>query len=235
MGWGNPPITWPELEARLSDGRPRNQPHGGDGGDSPAWSYKRQPYQRPPAGPPERRLGSTPYAELHCHSNFSFLDGAAHPEELVEEAVRLGLHALALTDHDGMYGVVRFSEAAAAYGLPTIFGAELSLGLTRPQNGVADPEGRPLLVRARDAEGYGRLCRAISAAQRAGKEKGKPQITLDELSQLHQNHWLVLTGCRKGRVPAPLAGEGPAAAARELHHLIDAFGRRNLAVELWDH
>ena len=54
------------------------------------------------------------YAELHCHSNFSFLDGASHPEELAEEAARLGLAALALTDHDGFYGVVRFAEAARA-------------------------------------------------------------------------------------------------------------------------
>src|SRR5881227_1910794 len=130
MGWGNPPITWPELEARLSDGRPRNQPHGGDGGDSPAWSYKRQPYQPPPLpDPASRRRGSVAYAELHCHSNFSFLDGASHPEELVEEAARLGLEALAITDHDGMYGVVRFAQAAHAVGMPTIFGAELTLDL----------------------------------------------------------------------------------------------------------
>ena len=54
------------------------------------------------------------YAELHCHSNFSFLDGASHPEELAEEAARLGLAALAITDHDGFYGVVRFAEAARA-------------------------------------------------------------------------------------------------------------------------
>src|SRR3954469_13022314 len=146
MGWGKPPISWPELEARLSDGRPRNQPHGGDGGDSPAWSYKRQPYQPKRVAGGERHSSTVPYAELHCHSNFSFLDGAAHPEELVEEAVRLGLHALAIHDHDGMYGVVRFAEAAAAYQLPTIFGAELSLGLTRPQNGIADPEGRHVLI-----------------------------------------------------------------------------------------
>ena len=69
----------------------------------------------------------TPYAELHCHSNFSFLDGASHPEELVAEAARLGLSALALTDHGGLYGVVRFSEAARQVGLPTVFGAELTL------------------------------------------------------------------------------------------------------------
>ena len=53
-----------------------------------------------------------PYAELHAHSNYSFLDGASHPEELAVEAARLGLEAVALTDHDGLYGVVRFSEAA---------------------------------------------------------------------------------------------------------------------------
>ena len=54
-----------------------------------------------------------PYAELHCHSAFSFLDGASTPEHLVAEALRLGLDALAITDHDGLYGIVRFAEAAA--------------------------------------------------------------------------------------------------------------------------
>jgi error-prone DNA polymerase len=92
---------------------------------------------------PQRPMGPVvPYAELHCHSNFSFLDGASPAEALVEEAIRLGLHALALTDHDGFYGAARFAEAAAAYDLPTGFGAELSLELIAPQNGVADPEGQ---------------------------------------------------------------------------------------------
>ena len=68
-----------------------------------------------------------PYAELHCHSNFSFLDGASHPEELATEAARLGLEALAITDHNGFYGVVRFAEAAKAVGLPTVFGTEINV------------------------------------------------------------------------------------------------------------
>ena len=60
-----------------------------------------------------------PYAELHAHSTFSFLDGASGPERLVEEAHRLGLSGLAITDHDGFYGIVRFAEAAEAMrGLP---------------------------------------------------------------------------------------------------------------------
>ena len=73
------------------------------------------------------------YAELHCHTNFSFLDGASHPEELVAEAARLGLAALAVTDHDGFYGIVRFALAAQTHGLPTVFGAELTLGITAPR------------------------------------------------------------------------------------------------------
>ena len=83
MGWTNPPVPWSELERRLS-----GRPHNADGGDSPAWSNRRGRYE-PPSVP--RRTTTVPYAELHCHSNFSFLDGASHPEELVEEAARLGL------------------------------------------------------------------------------------------------------------------------------------------------
>ena len=81
------------------------------------------------------------YAELHCHTNFSFLDGASHPEALVEEAARLGLAGLAVTDHDGLYGVVRFALAARAAGLPTVFGAELTLlaGRRSLRAGIPDP------------------------------------------------------------------------------------------------
>ena len=98
MGFNNPGISWGELERRLSD-RPQDgrvvDPLAGDGGDSPAWSRKRAPYVAPDDG---RRRGAVPYAELHCHSNYSFLDGASHPEELATEAARLGLEALALTE-----------------------------------------------------------------------------------------------------------------------------------------
>src|SRR5258707_13645550 len=116
-------MSWSELTRRLSD-----LPPGANGGDSPAWSRKRPPYEPPPSVGARSGGPVVPYAELHCHSNFSFLDGASHPEELVEEAARLGLEALALTDHDGFYGVGRFAGAARAVGLPPGFGAEVSLG-----------------------------------------------------------------------------------------------------------
>src|SRR5699024_3622641 len=73
------------------------------------------------------RRPMTAYAELHAHSAFSFLDGVSQPEELVAEAARLGLSAISITDHDGLYGVVRFAEAAQKLRMPTVYGAELSL------------------------------------------------------------------------------------------------------------
>src|SRR5690606_33037735 len=112
-----------------------------------AFSRKRGAYAAPED--PERPARVVPYAELHCHSNYSFLDGASHPEALVRESVRLGLSALALTDHDGFSGAPRFAEAAQLHGLRTVHGAELSLGLPGPQGGVPDPEGDHLLVLAR--------------------------------------------------------------------------------------
>ncbi|KWV34249.1 error-prone DNA polymerase [Micromonospora rifamycinica] len=223
------------------DGRRRTDRHlhvvdplaDADGGDSPAWSRHRERYT--PVGL-TRPDGAVPYAELHAHTNFSFLDGASHPEELAEEAVRLGLTALAVTDHDGFYGVVRFAEAAGALGLPTVFGAELSLGLPGPQQGEPDPLGRHLLVLAHGHEGYARLASVISRAQLRGGEKGRPVYgDLEELAAELRDHVLVLTGCRKGHVPAALLTEGVDAAARELDRLTALFGAETVAVELTDH
>ena len=117
----------------------------------------------------------------------------------------MGLDGLAITDHDGFYGVVRFAEAAGELGVRTVFGAELSLGLRSPQNGIADPEGDTSGRSRPRPEGYRRLSMAISAAQLAGKEKGRPVYDLDESPQAHDGHWVVLTGCRKGAVPKTLS------------------------------
>ncbi len=230
MGWNNPPIPWSELEKRLSQ-KPRAKNAAPDDGPG---SRKRKAYQpkeevRPPDGP------VTPYAELHCHSNFSFLDGASGPDRLVEQAVRLGLHGLAITDHDGFAGAPLFAEIAQKYSLRTVFGAELSLGLSKPQNGVPDPEGSHLLVLADGVEGYHRLAAAITDAQLRGDEKGRPVYDLEELSGQGRGHWLVLTGCRKGAVRAALDAGGTAAAAVELDRLTALFGHDRVVVELVDH
>src|ERR1700728_3635491 len=179
--------------------------------------------------------GRPAYAELHAHSGFSFLDGSSDPEELVAEAHRLGLAALALTDHHGFYGVVRFAEAARALGLPTVFGTEVTLAPAGLRTGEPDPRGAHLVVLARDPGGSPRLSATLAEAHLEGGEKGQPVFSLDALTAAAGGHWLVLTGCRKGAVPTALMEAGPRAASREVGRLVERFGRANVAVELWDH
>ncbi|MFL6145877.1 MAG: error-prone DNA polymerase [Labedaea sp.] len=239
MGWDNPPVSWSEVE-RILSGRPDPGPRG-DGGDSPAWTRHRERYTPPagigPAGADDNQgTERVPYAELHCHSNFSFLDGASHPEELVESAALLGLDAVAITDHDGMYGVVRFAEAARELGVRTVFGTELSLGLSEPQNGIPDPEGEHLLLLAVQQEGYHALCRTLTDGYlRGGAEKGRPVYTFDDVVAVTREHCVVLTGCRKGGVRDALLHNGPDAAYVQLGRLVAAYGRERVFVELTDH
>lgn len=238
MGWHNPPLSWNELERTLS-GEESPYPTGGTPPDT-------RPGTRPDPGPVSTRRkrtpptavdrpeGSVPYAELHAHSSYSFLDGASSPEDLLAEAERLGLTALALTDHDGFYGAARFAEVAELMDVKvqTVYGAELSLGLDAPQRGAPDPIGDHLLVLADGLEGYHRLSGAMTAAHLRGGEKGRPVYDLDELASAADGHWTILTGCRKGGVRRGLeAGD----AHTPLRRLVDLFGQDHVAVELFDH
>ena len=130
MGWDNPAVPWRELERRLSWGT-------GEPAEDAAPDQPRRVIRLPAPGDGPGGHGP-PWAELHCHSSYSFLDGASSPAELVAEAARLGLEALAITDHNGMYGVPQFAQAAAklteqtGIKLGTVFGAELSVGCASP-------------------------------------------------------------------------------------------------------
>lgn len=232
MGWSDGPPTWAEMERVLNSRPPVLAGPVADGSDSPAWSRKRADYRPPETGRPRR--SAVPYAELHAHSAYSFLDGASTPEELVEEAARLDLRAIALTDHDGLYGVVRFAEAATELGMPTVFGAELSLSNT-PRTQDPDPPGPHLLVLARGPEGYRRLSRQLGAAHLAGGEKGRPRYDFDALTEAAGGHWHILTGCRKGHVRQAFSTGGPEAAGRALADLVDRFGADRVSVELTHH
>jgi error-prone DNA polymerase len=219
---------------RVLDGKPRRSgtPFAAEPVDDGPWSRKRGMYEPPD----DRRIlrSSVAYAELHAHSAYSFLDGASTPEELVEEAARLDLRAIALTDHNGLYGAVRFAEAAAELDIRTIFGAELSLG-SGARTDEPDPPGPHLLVLARGPEGYRRLSRQLAAAHLAGGEKGKPRFDFDVLSDAAGGHWHILTGCRKGHVRQALSKGGSEAAAAVLADLVDRFGAGRVSIELTCH
>ncbi len=174
----------------------------------------------------------TAYAELHCHSCFSLLDGAGLPELLVARAVELGLTALALTDHDDLGGAVRFATAARDTGLPGLIGAELTVAI--PGGGESDATlltHLPLLARSRD--GYANLSTLITLARR-DSPRGSPSVSLEELAS-HASGLFALTGCPRGWV-ASLAARGQLEASCEAAaNLLDIFGRDGLAIECWDH
>jgi error-prone DNA polymerase len=187
------------------------------------------------------------------HSNYSFLDGASSPEDLLGEAARLGLHAVALTDHDGLYGAVRLAEAAdflrrqnpGARVPRTVFGAELSLNVSRRQTGLADPEGEHLLILARGHTGYRSLAHTLTAAHVANRAaKGSPRYDLEELAREARGAWIILTGCRKGAVRRALddalcrgarQAEAEHAVGDQVDRLVQLFGEENVVVELIDH
>ena len=93
-----------------------------------------------------------PYAELHAHSNFSFLEGASHVDELVLRALELGYETLALTDHDGLHGAMEFAQCARAWGLRPITGAEITLAGGKDQGASSKEDSEDhLTLRLRDA------------------------------------------------------------------------------------
>src|SRR5437762_1543257 len=158
------------------------------------------------------------YVELHAHSAYSFLDGASLPEELALRAAELGYGALALTDHDGVYGSLEFAQTAKAFGVRPITGAEVTLA-----------EGSHVTLLVESAAGYANLCRLLTAAHSDTRVPGRERELLDpalpqELLEERNEGLVCLSGCARHG----LAVRNPNAAAR----LAEAFGRGRFFVEL---
>jgi error-prone DNA polymerase len=160
-------------------------------------------------------MGSRDYVELHCHSAFSFLDGASLPDELVPAALELGYGALALTDHNSVSGSMEFAVSARALGLRPIHGAELDLA-----------DGRHLTLLVEDAVGWGSLCRILTRAHAHTREKkpGPPSQAFVELGDVleHAEGLICLSGCALRGVHDEFT----------LRRLLDAFGPDRLRIEL---
>jgi error-prone DNA polymerase len=162
------------------------------------------------------------YVELHAHSAYSFLDGASLPEELVVRAAELGYEALALTDHDGVYGSLEFAHAAKAFGVRPITGAEVTLA-----------GGSHVTLLVESPRGYSNLCRLLTAAHKEtrpgtrsrdmARDLVPPALEQSLLEELHDG-LVCLSGCARDG----LAVRDPNAAAQ----LAQVFGRDRFFVEL---
>ena len=158
-------------------------------------------------------------AELHLHSCWSLLDGASSTDELILRARDLGYEALALTDHDGLYGSMEFAQAAKAFGIRPITGAEVTL-----------EDDHHLTLLAMDREGYGNLCRLLSTAHLTSERKD-PHLSYVELAQ-HTRGLIALSGCKRGEVPALVADGDMCGAEQALARYVAWFGRENFYIEL---
>jgi len=156
------------------------------------------------------------FVELHAHSAYSFLDGASHPEELAARAAELGYEALALTDHDGVYGSLEFAYAAKAFGVRPITGAEVTLS-----------DGSHVTLLVESPRGYANLCRLLTAAHAETRPKPTEPIppSLDRhLFAAYHEGLVCLSGCAREGL-AVRNGNGAA-------ELASVFGRDCFFVEL---
>src|SRR5207245_9794253 len=160
------------------------------------------------------------YIELHCHSAFSFLDGASLPEQLALTASQLGYPALALTDHHGLYGTMSFAQGTQKLGLQAITGAELTL-----------LDGAHVTLLAETPEGYANLCRLITEAHLGRADRRDPRLDFASLEARHAG-LIVLSGSRDGLLPQVLRRDGPAAARRFAERCRAGFGRAHFFVGL---
>src|SRR5438270_1686375 len=166
-----------------------------------------------------------PYVELHCHTAFSFLDGASHPVELAAAAAEQGHEAIGVVDHDGLYGAMELAQATKPLGVRTIVGSELTLD-----------DGHHLTLLCEDRTGYGNLCRLITRAHEGTRDRPAdpvpPTVTLDDVER-HASGLVCLTGCaRHGSVAGRIGRDRHAEAAAVGRRLVRAFGADRLRVEL---
>jgi error-prone DNA polymerase len=160
-----------------------------------------------------------PYVELHCHSNYSFKEGASHVDELLDRARELGYPALALTDHDNLCGAMPFARYAGSVGIQPITGVEVTL-----------TGGSHLTLLAETREGYANLCRLLTCSYMEG-ERREPRLDPQHLAERSQGV-ILLTGCPRGET-SRLLGEGRHAEAEAvLREYLDWFGSDNVFVEL---
>lgn len=159
------------------------------------------------------------YVELHCHSAYSFLAGASLPEELVARAHHLGMKALALTDHNGLYGAMEFAQIAKAWGIQPLIGAEVNLD-----------GGYRLTLLVETSQGYANLCRLLSHAYLESRD-GEPSLSWESLCRYHSG-LIALTGGREGEVARWIDEGCWSKALAAGHKYREVFGRERLWIEL---
>jgi error-prone DNA polymerase len=178
------------------------------------------------------------WAELHCHSNYSFQEGASEAWDLLLTAKQLGIYALAITDHDNVSGVMEFAQAAKELGIKPIVGIELTLarGLGEASETDDDPGSGPaerphITLLAETAAGYRNISLLTTRAHVDAEERNDPHLDPALLAE-HAEGVICLSGCRRGEISSLVAANDIDSARHAASRYIEVFGKDNFFLEL---
>lgn len=169
------------------------------------------------------------FTHLHVHSNFSFLDGGSTVKALLDRAKEAGCKSLAITDHNGLYGAVRFYDYAKKIGIKPIVGVELDLEATGSRQQATEGNHHIVLL-AKNLNGYSNLCKIITRAQ-LSHEKGEAAASMEVINE-YKDDLFCLSGCPKGEIPSLLLRGRIDEARVAAQKWIDVFGRDNFLIEM---
>jgi len=174
-----------------------------------------------------------PFVHLHCHTDYSLLDGACDIDQLMKLAVEQKMPAVAMTDHGNLFGAVKFYNAANAAGVHPVIGCEVYVSQQGRQTRSDSDRYNHLVLLCENQEGYRNLISLVSSGYLEGFYY-KPRIDLDLLSR-HSQGLIAMSACLRGHIPETLLSDKREDARRLAHTYADIFGRNNFFLEVQDH
>ena len=173
------------------------------------------------------------FVHLHCHTDYSLLDGACDIDQLMKMTVEQGMPAVAMTDHGNLFGAVKFYNAAIAAGVHPVIGCEMYVSQQGHKSRSDTDRYNHLVLLCESQEGYRNLIKLVSTGYLDGFYY-KPRIDLDLLAE-HSKGLIGMSACLRGLIPETILSEKHEDARRLAHTYADIFGKNNFFLEVQDH
>ena len=174
-----------------------------------------------------------PFVHLHCHTDYSLLDGACDIDQLMKTTIERKMPAVAMTDHGNLFGAVKFYNAAKAAGVHPVIGCEVYVSQQGHKTRSDTDRYNHMILLCENQEGYRNLIKLVSTGYLEGFYY-KPRIDLDLLAE-HSKGLIALSACLRGHIPETLLADKYDDARRVAHTYADVFGRKNFFLEVQDH
>jgi DNA polymerase-3 subunit alpha len=174
-----------------------------------------------------------PFVHLHCHTDYSLLDGACDIDQLMKTTVERNMPAVAMTDHGNLFGAVKFYNAAKAAGVHPVIGCEVYVSQQGRKTRSDTDRYNHMILLCENQDGYRNLIKLVSTGYLEGFYY-KPRIDLDLLAE-HSKGLIAMSACLRGHIPETLLADKYDDARRVAHTYADVFGKNNFFLEIQDH